>query len=124
MPIALRVDRERGLVTTTVWDHVTYEEIQSHLSEEEHLRATGYPELIDAMAASTTLTADEVRAIVRRTHDILRRGPFGPTAIASDNDVVYGMARMYQILAERDGISIGVFRSVAEAEHWLRGDGR
>jgi hypothetical protein len=120
MPITIAVDREQPLVTTTVWGDVTYEEIQSHLSEEEHLRATGYPELIDAMAASTTLSSDEVRALVNRTHDMLREAPFGPTAIASDNDVVYGMARMYQILAERDGISIGVFRSVADAERWLQ----
>ena len=65
------------------------------------------------MAASTTLTTEEGRAIVRRTHDMLRRGPFAPTAIASDNDVLYGMARRSQILAERAGISIGVFRTVA-----------
>jgi hypothetical protein len=120
MPITIGVDREQPLVTTTVWGAVTYEEIQSHLSEEEHRRATGYPELIDAMAASTTLSSDEVRALVNRTHDMLRQAPFGPTAIASDNDVVYGMARMYQILAERDGISIGVFRSVADAQRWLQ----
>jgi hypothetical protein len=122
MPITIVVDHEHPLVTTTVWGHVTYEEIQSHLSEEERLRATGYPELIDAMAASTTLTTDEVRALVNRTHDMLRQGPFGPTAIASNNDVVYGMARMYQILAERDGISIAVFRRLPEAERWLRAD--
>jgi hypothetical protein len=122
MPITLGVDREHRLVTTTVWGQVTYEEIQSHLSEEEHLRATGYPELIDAIGASTTLTADEVRALVNRTHDMLRQGPFGPTAIASDNDVLYGMARMYEILAERDGISVGVFRNVRDAERWLRAD--
>jgi 2-hydroxychromene-2-carboxylate isomerase len=122
MPITIGVDREHPFVTTTVWGHVTYEEIQSHLSEEEELRATGYPELVDAMAASTTLTTDEVRALVNRTHDMLRRGAFGPTAIASDNDVVYGMARMYQILAERDGISVGVFRSVVDAERWLRAE--
>ena len=53
---------------------------------------------------------------------MLRQAPFGPTAIASDNNVLYGMARMYQILAERDGISIGVFRSLPEAERWLRAD--
>ena len=122
MPIILEVDREQPLVTTTVRGQVTYEEIQSHLSEEEHLRATGYPELIDAMGASTTLTTDEVRALVNRTHDMLRQGRFGPTAIASDNNVIYGMARMYQILAERDGISIAVFRSLPEAERWLRPD--
>ena len=122
MPIILEVDREQPLVTTTARGHVTYEEIQSHLSEEEHLRATGYPELIDAMDASTTLTTDEVRALVNRTHDMLRKGLFGPTAIASDNNVVYGMARMYQILAERDGISIAVFRSLPEAERWLGAD--
>ena len=74
------------------------------------------------MNASTTLTSDEVRALVNRTHDMLRQAPFGPTAIASDNNVLYGMARMYQILAERDGISIGVFRSLPEAERWLRAD--
>lgn len=39
---------------------MTYEAIQSHSSDEEHLQATGYPELIDVMVASTTLTADEI----------------------------------------------------------------
>jgi hypothetical protein len=120
MPISLDVDRERRFVTTTVRGSVTYEEIQAHLSEEEDLRATGYPELVDAMGASTTLTGDEVRALVNRTHELLRHGAFGPTALASDSAVLYGMARMYQILTEHDGIAVGVFRSVPEAERWLR----
>jgi hypothetical protein len=50
---------------------------------------------------------------------MLRRGGVGPTAVVADTDVFYGMARMYQLLAEFDGIAVGVFRDVAEAERWL-----
>ena len=96
--------------------------MQDHLTQEDDLRAVGYPELFDATGASTILTSDQVRTLVRRTHDLVRRGPFGPTAIVATNDMLFGMARMYEILAETDGVSVGVFRTLADADRWLRGN--
>lgn len=119
MPISMDVDHARRRVYTRAWGSVTYDEVQAHLSEEARKQGLGYPELVDATGATTALTSGQIRELVRRTHALLRRGPFGPTAIAATHDVLYGMARMYEILAGDDGVSVGVFRTVADAERWL-----
>ncbi len=79
-------------------------------------------EMIDATAATTNLTAEEVRKIVGRVHEMMRSGPFGPTAIVTNNDVVFGMARMFAILCElQQGPPVGVFRTLDEGRDWLVG---
>ena len=45
--------------------------------------------------------------------------PLGPTAIVANDDKLFGMARMYSILAEQDGISVDVFRDIESAERSL-----
>ena len=46
-------------------------------------------------------------------------------AIVTDSPVAYGMARMYQMLAENTGGAIQVFRQIEEATAWapVRGGG-
>jgi len=65
------------------------------------------------------LTPDEVRLLVLRAADMLRALDLGPTAIVTTDDVVFGMARMYALLAERAGVSAEAFRDVPSAANWL-----
>ena len=51
----------------------------------------------------------------------MRKGRFGALALVTDNDVAFGMARMYEILAERLAVQIGVFRDLGDALAWLDG---
>ena len=102
---------------------VTYDELRAHVEQEERDGALGLTEVIDARGATTNLTGDEVRALVARTDTLVRRGRFGALAIVTDNDVAFGMARMYQILCERLPIQIGVFRQLDPALVWLDGAG-
>jgi 2-hydroxychromene-2-carboxylate isomerase len=111
----------RTWVVTRATGAITYAEIDAHLDEEERARAIGEPELLDATGATTDLSVDQVRALVHRAHRMLRRGAVGPTAVVADQDVLFGMARMYQLLAELDGISVSVFRDAEDAERWLAG---
>ncbi len=60
-------------------------------------------DLQDTRGAKTTVTAAEVRDLVKRAADMLRIVDLGPTAIVTDDDVVCGMARMYSVLAEGVG---------------------
>jgi hypothetical protein len=50
---------------------------------------------------------------------MLRLVELGPTAIVTTDDVLYGMARMYSILAEGVGAASEVFRDVESATRWL-----
>ena len=119
MPISIQATAARGWLVTRATGRVTFAEIVAHLDEEERARAADEPELFDATGATTDVTAEQVRALVRRADVMLRRGGVGPTAIVADDDVFFGMARMYELLAELDGIAVAVFRDVAPAERWL-----
>jgi hypothetical protein len=47
-------------------------------------------------------------------HGLLMR-----SAIVAPSDLAFGMSRMYQILSDGDLHSVGVFRSLSDAEEWL-----
>ncbi len=98
---------------------VTFHDINAHLDLEQRNRDLHRSELIDARGATTDITPDEVRRLVRRAADMLRSVDLGPTAIVTTDDVMYGMARMYSILAEGVGAAAEVFRDMESATRWL-----
>jgi hypothetical protein len=117
------IDRLLQKMTTNADGMVTFKDINEHLDAEERERAMGLPELIDATQATTNLTSDQVRSIVRRVVATAKRIPAGPTAIVASDDVVFGMARMYSILMEDSAAPVGVFRDRASARSWLDAHG-
>jgi hypothetical protein len=100
---------------------VTFHDVNAHLDVEQRNRDLDRPELIDARGATTDLTTADVRRLVQRAATMLRTVELGPTAIVTANDVVYGMARMYSILAEGVGVNVEVFREIHAATAWLQG---
>jgi hypothetical protein len=53
-------------------------------------------------------------------HTTMQGGPFGPTALVTGDDKVFGMASMFSILSALEcGPSMGVFRTFDEALNWL-----
>jgi hypothetical protein len=119
MPIHYSIDPAGGRMTTRADGVVTFHDINAHLDVEQRNRDLHRSELIDARGATTDLTAEQVRRLVRRAADMLRITDLGPTAIVTTNDVVYGMARMYSILAEGVGANAEVFRDMDSATRWL-----
>src|SRR5688572_16215072 len=121
MPVTYEIDSSRHLVRTLASGLVTYQDIERHVAEEEHDDAVGLAEVIDARGATTDLTSDQVRGLVARTDALVRKGRFGALAIVTDNDVAFGMARMYQLLCELSlAVRIEVFRDLDPALAWLR----
>jgi len=98
---------------------VTFHEINDHLDLEERNRDLDLPELFDARGATTDLTTNQVRHLVRRAANMLHVVDLGATAIVTTNDMLYGMARMYSVLAEGVGASAEVFTDVESATTWL-----
>jgi len=120
MPIQYVIDSIHQRMLTRADGLVTFEDLNQHLDAEERDRGLELPELFDARGATTDLTAAQVRTLVQRAADALRRGPLGPTAIVATDDVVFGMARMYAILTEQAGARVEVFRDVESANIWLQ----
>ena len=113
------IDAPHRLVRGLAAGVVTYEEIVQHLAEEERDDALGLAEVIDARGATTDLTPEQVRSLVTLTDALVRNGRFGALALVTDNDVAFGMARMYEILADGLPVQIGVFRDLGDALAWL-----
>ena len=112
-------DQDDNRLITTADGLVTFEEINAHLDVEERNGDLNRPELIDARNATTNLTAQQVRHLAHRAADMLSRVRLGPTAVVTNNDTVFGMARMYSVFAESAGAVVEVFRDIDAASRWL-----
>jgi hypothetical protein len=119
MPVTHEIDRERDLLRTRATGLVTFDDLDRHITMEEADHALGLAELLDARGATTDISRADVQRLVYRTDALVRKGRFGALAIVTDDDVAYGMARMYQILCEELPVRIGVFRLLEPALAWL-----
>jgi hypothetical protein len=120
MPIHFHYDRDVGILFTRAEGLLTIDEILRHLDRERNAKGIAHPEVFDATQASTDATGEEVRVVLRRMIDMRCHGAFGPTAVITTNDVVFGMARMLGILCELEGgPEVQVFRSFDEGLDWL-----
>lgn len=120
MPINFAYDPSLRIVFAQATGLITLTDIQHHLDREARERALGYRELIDASSANTNVTTDEVRQVVRSLHELMRKQQFGPTALVTRSDHLFGMASMASILLSlQGGPEVGVFRGFDEALNWL-----
>ena len=120
MPIRFTYDPALKILFTTAHGLVTLSDIENHLNQESDGSSTSYRELVDASLASTDLTADQGREVVLLLKEMAQKKPFGPTAVVTGNDMVFGMASMIAILSElQGGPLIGVFRTFDEGLKWL-----
>lgn len=119
MPIRYTVDPVQHRLLTHADGVVTFHDINAHLDVERRNRDLNRAELVDARGATTDLTLEQVRQLVQRAASMLSDGELGPTAIVTSNDVVFGMARMYSILADGVGVRTEVFRETQQAIAWL-----
>jgi hypothetical protein len=120
MAIHFHYDPDLGILFTRAEGLLTLDEILQHLNEERNAKGIAHPEVFDATQARTDATAEQVRVVVQRMIDMHRQGSFGPTAVITNNDVLFGMASMLAILSElRDGPKVQAFRTFSEGLDWL-----
>lgn len=120
MPIRFTYNSKAKILFTTAEGVVSFEEIQAHLNGEWSAHLVGTRELVDASVASTNLTNAEVKKIVATLQQMARQQKFGPTAVVTHDNVLFGMASMVGILSElQGGPAIRVFRSFSEGLNWL-----
>ena len=120
MPITYTLDRERRRMMTRAEGLLTRADLEHHLDVEAQDHAEGFAELFDATGATTDVTAEDIRGLVDRARQWQAAGvSVGPTAIVATTNVVYGMARMYAMLAEFLNAPVEVFREIGPAMEWL-----
>jgi hypothetical protein len=74
---------------------------------------------LDLHEVTSRPTAEEIRIASKEPGALQGTVTFGCCAIVVDRDALFGMARMWGILAEGSFVAVNVFRSTTEAEAWL-----
>lgn len=122
MPIAYRIDSERQRIFTQAWGVLTDADLLAHKGR--LLRDAAFdprmPQLSDIRGIERLeVTAAGVRAMVAHdaAHSARRAGH--RMALVVPTDEAFGMARMYELMGQREDNGVGVFRTMSEAEAWL-----
>jgi len=126
MPISYHIDRQFGVARTTARGVLTEEELLAHKRRllDDPFFGSGMVELSDVRGIDRLdVTPHGIRQFVAQDAKDQRRLQDYKLAIVASEDVVYGMARMYQALTGDYVPHVAVFRDPAEAATWL-GQGR
>jgi hypothetical protein len=118
MPCGYTIDLARSLVLSRGWDVVMDRELLAHVRilTADPRFARDFRQLADLRdVTDVQITASTIREMVKLN-------PFGAgarRAVVVTNDVVFGMARMYQILTDESPDELQIFRKVDDALQWL-----
>ncbi len=116
MPISYRIDKSLGLVFTKGESVLTGQDILTHL---QRLRENpdfdpSYDQLVDFQdVIEIPISRGEMETISMR-HVFNGRG-----AVVAEEDIGFGMMRMYEVLSKFEPDQFKVFRDMAKARRWL-----
>jgi hypothetical protein len=125
MPLSYRIDPEHSLILTTASGVLTDEHVLAH---KKSLTADpdydpSMKELTDLRAVTeldvTTQGVSAMAGYDRNNPDTEGRHRL---ALVASEDVVFGMARMYQMTTVESDNRVGGFRTMKEARAWLDPD--
>ncbi|HTY43084.1 MAG TPA: STAS/SEC14 domain-containing protein [Thermoanaerobaculia bacterium] len=120
MPITYRIDRQRGRVVTTCTGQVTLRDVMAHFDalEKDPERPVRLDVLLDLTEQESTPVAPQMQAAADRVA-LVADLVFGNGAVVATRESLFGMARMFEVLARGHFASIRTFRNRREAEEWL-----
>jgi hypothetical protein len=122
MSIKVNVDESRELVEIVFAGEVTKSEfielMDRYFREPSSAFPLGLFDLSDVTGVD--VAAESVRDAARRAGEYVdSRLDGGKLAIVAPRDLLFGMARMYEILRGDSPVEVRVFREREEAESWL-----
>ena len=120
MPITYLIDKDRGRIITTCAGHVTLREVMAHFDElqRDPERPARLDVLLDLAGQLSLPDASQIRAAADRV-GLVTDLVFGACAVVATRESLYGMARMFEVLARGHFAAIQTFRDRLEAERWL-----
>ena len=121
MAVVYDIDREKKIIRTRCIGPVTLEEVVDHFRT--LVQDPDAPDCLDVLldlSEETSIpTKAELEEVTRALHNARSRIQFGFCAIVAVRDARFGMARMWEVFAERYFEGTYVFRSLPAAEAWL-----
>jgi hypothetical protein len=121
MPISYQIELPRELVRTKATGSVTWGEVADHLRQlkaDPQFRAP-LNVLLDLTACTSLPDRDQLEGVANQLKNLGGRERFQRCAIAASRSALYGMLRMFEVLAQEQFVATHTFHTVPEAELWL-----
>lgn len=121
MPVTYTIDTQEKLIRTRCVGHVTFKEVADHFRalERDPDCAARLDVVLDLSQATSLPTSGQLTAVTNEIKRIQERVRFNACAVVATRDALFGMLRVFEVLAEPYFTTIRVFRVAAEAEAWL-----
>lgn len=121
MPYKIDFFGDADLVTVRLTGKVSLPEIKTMLDEipGKPWFRKGLKMIVDARKCTTDMRGKDIEALA--AHAKRLDADWGETkwAVLAQDDLVYGLARVYMAVTADFNVDTHVFRTVPEADHWL-----
>lgn len=121
MPVTYSIDASRRMIHTICSGALTFAEVIGHFRElSVDPACSGHLDvLLDLSDTSTLPERRQLGAVNAELDAIRRKVQFGLCAIVATRDALFGMMRMFEVLAGDYFQATRVFRAIDQAEAWL-----
>jgi hypothetical protein len=122
MSITFSVDTRASLIRTIGSGNVTLAEIDAHFNQLSKVwpRGAKLDVLLDLSECTVLPEIPQLRAAVSRIQIFGGRKRFGVCAIVARGKLLYGLMRVFELLADQRFVAVRVFRHQPSAMVWLR----
>ena len=121
MPITYKIDADKNTIRTKAVGHLTLQEVVDHFRtlEQDPQRPERTDVFLDLSEVSSVPKTTEISTVVNELKRIRGKIRFNACAILACRDALFGMMRMFEVLAEDSFRVTRTFRTATEAETWL-----
>jgi hypothetical protein len=121
MPVQYRIDHTEGIIRTKCFANVTLEDVLGRLQElkDEPECPLRLDVLLDVSECLWAAKTAELKSVSYAIASVRERVQFDACAIITPTYLLFGIGRMFEVLAKQWFRVTRVFRSVADAEAWL-----
>ncbi|HKM48394.1 MAG TPA: hypothetical protein VJX69_12450 [Terriglobales bacterium] len=121
MPVRYTIDTQKRIIRTQCIGMVTFAEVVEHFHalERDPECAEGLDVLLDVSEVNSLPDASQIRAVALELEKIQKSVRFGACAVVAARDALFGMLRMFEVMAQDYFRVICVFRASSDAEAWL-----
>src|SRR5262245_6926488 len=122
MPITFSIDAKQSFIRTIGFGYVTAAEVDEHFSQLSQVwpRGAKLDVLLDLSGCTSLPEISQLRDVVSRIQMLGGRKRFGICAIVATRELLYGLLRVFELLADRRFVAVRVFRNGRAAMAWLR----
>ena len=121
MPVIYEIDADKGIRRTRCVGDVKVQEVVDHfrtLAQDPKAHELANV-LLDLSELTSLPSASHLLSVTSEMKKVRDRVPVGACAIVADREALFGMMRMFEVLAGNFFRVVQIFRTVAAAEAWL-----